>query len=101
MTYSLKLWQKPGSDDIRLYINGTPRQALYLKQKSGSAGQIVWSSKANDTPHKFQTGDHYGKIRKDGDAADEVMKAFGLEYKKDGEWERALEIAKGGISVEG
>lgn len=101
MTYSLKIWNKPGSDDVRLYINGTTRQSVYLKKSREGSGRIVWSSKANDTPHRFQTGDHYGKCRKDEAAAREVMEAYGLEFRKDGEWERALAFAQQGIEMEG
>lgn len=98
MTFSLKIWNKPGTDEVRLYINGTTRQSLYFA-KSSKDGRLVWSSKANDTPHKFQTGDHYGKIQKDRKAAEMVAEAFGLKLGEQGEFERALEIAKAGIEA--
>ncbi|WP_319798271.1 hypothetical protein [Nitrobacter sp.] len=98
MTYSLKIWTNPRDGEVRLYVNGTPRQALYFKKSTD--GRLVWSSKANDTPHRFQTGDHYGKVRKDGAAAAEVAAAYSLELGKgDGQWERALQLATDGIEV--
>lgn len=96
MTYSLKIWTK-ADGATRLYINGTPRQALYFSQEDG---KLVWSSKANDTPHRYQTGDHYGKVRKDAAAANEVAKAYGLKLGEPGEWDRALRIAQDGIELE-
>lgn len=100
MTYSLKIWTKPGSDEPRLYVNGTTRNALYFKLSD--KGTVVWSSKANDTPHKFHTGDHYGKIRKDGDAAEEVANAYDLKLGEGSsreDWDRIVQIAKDGISA--
>ncbi|MCC7047189.1 MAG: hypothetical protein IT562_10790 [Alphaproteobacteria bacterium] len=100
--YSLKIWTKPGSDEIRLYINGTTRQSVYFAL-ARDGQHVVWSSKANDTPHKFQTGDHYGKVRKDGAAAEEVAEAFdlklGAESTRD-DWDRIVQIARDGIQVE-
>ncbi len=41
MTYSLKIWTNPRNEaDVRLYINGTTRQALYLKA-SHTDGRLV------------------------------------------------------------
>ena len=97
MTFSLKLWTKPGSDEVRIYIQGTSRDTIYFAQKSN--GKLTWSSKANDTPYKFQTGNHYGKVNKDGEAADRVAQAYGLEL-GESEFEAAVEIAKSGLEVE-
>lgn len=98
--YSLKLWQKPNSGEIRLYIGGTTRQDVYLLLAGD--GLIKWSSKAHDTPHKFQTGDHYGKVKKDREAASEVAKAFSIPL-GDGstreDWERACQLARDGIQI--
>jgi hypothetical protein len=101
MTYSLKIWIKPDSDEIRLYINGTTRQSVYFKLSA--AGHVVWSSKANDTPHKYQTGDHYGKVRKDGEAASMVAEAYSLTLGNGSsreDWDRIVQIARDGIQVE-
>ena len=98
---SLNLWRKPNSDQIRLYINGTTRRGVYIVE--GKDGTAVWSSKANDTPHRFQTGDHYGKVRKDGDAARMVAAAYGVTLGKDGDpdgWTRLLAAAEQGLEVE-
>ena len=101
--YSLKTWINPRDpSDARVYINGTTRQSVYFTR--GRDGRVTWSSKANDTPHRFQTGDHYGKIRKDGDAASTVADAFGIKLGDgtgDAEWNRLLQIAADGIMVEG
>lgn len=102
MGYSLKAWTNPRDEkNVRLYINGTTRSAVYfVKNKNGKA---VWSSKANDTPPKFRTGDHYGKVRKDGDAAHKVAEAFGVTLGEKGggaDWDRLLECAASGMIVE-
>jgi hypothetical protein len=98
--YSLQIWQKPNSDEIRIYINGTSRQSVYFKLDPKC--RVVWSSKANDTPRKFQSGDHYGKIKKDANAADEVAEAYGFKL-GDGtnleDWDRMVQIAKDGIQI--
>lgn len=101
MTYSLKIWQKPDSDEIRLYINGTNRPSVYFKLSA--AGHVVWSSKTNDTPPKFRTGDHYGKCRKDGEAAADVAAAYDLELGEGSaraDWDRIVQIARDGIAAE-
>lgn len=99
MAYFLKSWTSPKDGSERLYIQGTPRQSLYLTQSKD--GNLVWSSKANDTPHKYQTGDHYGKIKKDRAAATDVCEAFGLTLGGGADqWDRARQIAADGISVE-
>lgn len=99
MTYSLKAWTNPHhANDIRIYIQGTTRQSIYFKRAAD--GRLVWSSKANDTPHKFQTGDHYGKIRKDREAALAVADAFNIKLGDgtgEAEWNRLLQIASTGI----
>lgn len=103
MAYSLKLWTNPrDTADERLYINGTTRSAVYFA-RSKTDGRVVWSSKAHDTPAKFRTGDHYGKCRKDGDAAEIVAEAFGVEIGEgtgEEEWSRLVAIARGGLIVE-
>jgi hypothetical protein len=76
--YSLRVWTNPAKpDDVRIYINGTTRQGVYFKF-STTGNEVVWSSKTNDTPPRFRTGDHYGKIRKDGAAASDVAAAYGF-----------------------
>lgn len=98
--YSLSIWQKPDSDETRIYLKGTTREAVYLKL--ASTGRIVWSSKTKDTPAKFRKGDHYGKIGKDGDAAHAVAAAFKIPLGDDStadDWERALGLARDGIQV--
>lgn len=100
--YSLKIWTKPGSDEIRLYINGTNRQSVYFAL-ARDGQRVVWSSKTNDTPHKFQTGDHYGKVRKDREAALEVAAAYNLllgDESSREDWDRIVQIARDGIQVE-
>lgn len=100
MTFSLKLWTNPRDEnDVRLYVNGTTRSAVYLK-RSRTDGRLVWSSKANDTPPKFRTGDHYGKVGKDGDAARMVAEALGLRLGED-DWTQAVAVAESGLQVEG
>lgn len=95
MTYSLKLWTNPRDGSERLYINGTTRQALYLKLSSKKT--LVWSSKANDASE--HTGDHYGKIRKDSEAAHEVCAAANLKLGgEEVEWIKARELAVSGLS---
>lgn len=99
--YWLSIWQKPNTDEIRLYINGTTRKSVYLKQSSD--GKVQWSSKSNDTPAKFQTGNHYEKIRKDGEAAKAVAEAFGIKLgsaSSQEDWDRALKMAQDGIQAE-
>lgn len=97
MHYSLKIWTRPGTDENRLYIGGTSRQSLYFCR--GKEGDLRWSSKANDTPHRFQTGDHHGKIRKDQTAAEDVAAAFGWTLAET-PFEVALQVARDGIAVE-
>lgn len=101
--YSLRLWTNPrDTNDVRVYVNGTNRQAVYLKC-SRDGTRVVWSSKANDTPTKFRTGDHYGKVRKDGDAAREVAAAYSITLGADGqegEWNRLLAIVADGIEIQ-
>lgn len=99
--YWLSIWQKPNTDEIRLYINGTSRQSVYFKLADD--GRVVWSSKANDTPPKYRTGDHYGKVRKDREAACDVAAAFNLrlgEGSSREDWDRIVQIARDGIQVE-
>lgn len=101
MTFSLRIWQKPGTEEIRLYVGGTNRESVYFKLSSD--GHVVWSSKANDTPPKFRKGDHYGKCRKDGEAAAECADAYSLPLGDDStidDWNRILQIARDGISAE-
>ena len=96
--FSLSIWQKPNSEEIRIYINGTPRKALYFC--AGKDGTLRWSSKTNDTPHKYQTGDHYGKIRKDQAAAEVVAEAYSWTLGQTA-FNVALQVARDGIQVEG
>lgn len=97
--YALKEWKHPTTGEIRLYVNGTTRQGLWLSE-SKTDKSTLWSSKTNETPHRFQTGDHYGKIRKDRDAATTVAEAFGIQL---GEppFSVALQIARDGIEIGG
>lgn len=98
--YSLKLWTNPRDmADVRLYVQGTTRQSVYLK-RARDDGRLVWSSKANDTPPKYRTGDHYGKVNKDRDAADTVCEALGLKLGEQ-DWDKAVETAESGLQVEG
>lgn len=98
MTYSLNIWTNPSNDaDVRLYINGTSRQQVWFK--ADKDGKMIWSSKANATPHKFQTGNHYQKVRKDGDAAHEVAEAYGWTLGET-DFAVAMQVAKDGIQVE-
>lgn len=101
--YSLKIWTNPSRpDDVRVYIHGTTRSAVYFKLSS--KGTVVWSSKTNDTPTKFRTGDHYGKIDKDGRAAEEVAEAFNItlgDKSSVEDWQRVLQLAADGIEIEG
>lgn len=97
MAYFLKSWINPKDGSERLYVQGTTRQSVYLTQRK-SDGALVWSSKASDTPHKFQTGDHYGKIKKDRAAVEEVCEAYGLILGGGADqWDRARHIAVDGI----
>lgn len=114
MTFSLTIWQRaddtalhsyindktglePQEARLRIYINGTPRKKVYFV--AGKDGDLRWSSKTNDTPAKFRTGGHYGKIRKDADAAEEVAAAYGWTL---GEtpFAVALQVARDGIEVD-
>lgn len=100
--YALKIWINPSTSEARIYISGTSRSGVYFNRSE--KGGITWSSKANDTPRKFQSGDRYGKIRKDGDAAHAVAEAYNvtLAHEGDGsEWDRLMQIARDGIEVEG
>lgn len=101
MTFSLKIWINPRNGSERLYLNGTTRKSVYFK--CAEDGRVVWSSKANDTPHKFQTGDHYGKIRKDREAATSAAEAFGValgEGSGEQEWSALRAIAERGLIIE-
>lgn len=69
-------WTNPRDNSIRAYINDPRRKTVYFCADAN--GKTTWSSKAADTPHKFQTGDHYGKVRKDQDAAHEFAKENGI-----------------------
>lgn len=99
--YSLSIFDKLGEDKIRIYINGTTRSKVYFMR--GRDGRVVWSSKVADTPQKFQSGNHYQKKNKDGDAARAVAEAFGVSLGDgtgDKEWDILMEAAKNGVSVE-
>lgn len=100
--YSLRVWTNPRNPaDIRVYIGGTTRQSVYFKREPD--GRVVWSSKTHDTDPKYRTGDHYGKVRKDGAAAREVADAFSINLGDattgEAEWSRILQIAADGIQV--
>lgn len=96
--YSLKLWTHPTTGAERLYINGTPRQAVYFHRAAD--GRVVWSSRANDQREK--TGNHYEKLRKDGDAAREVAEAFSVKIGKESgeeDWNALRAAAAQGLIV--
>lgn len=98
--YSLTAWTHPATGQIRLYVNGTTRSGVYLLQDSG--GRVVWSSKTNDTPTKFRSGDHWGKVKKDGAAAEMVAERFGIPLGNEStadDWTRAVQIAADGIQL--
>lgn len=98
--YSLNIWTKPDSDETRIYINGTYRKGVYFKMSK--FGKLVWSSKANDTPSKYRTGNHYGKVNKDRAAAREVAEAYGVTLGDEStveDWERLLQIAQDGVQI--
>lgn len=92
MAYSMTIWNHPSDGSERIYLNGSTRQSIYIKPRAGD-GVAVWSSRANDTPHRFQTGDHYGKVRKDREAARAIAEGFGIELGKS-TFADALLIAK-------
>lgn len=96
--FSLRVWQKPNSDDLRIYVHGTTRDGVYLC--TGSDGTVRWSSRTKDTPYKFQTGNHYKKIDKDSDAAAEVATAYGWVLGET-DFETVLAVARDGIQVSG
>lgn len=99
MTYSLTHWTNPRNEaDVRLYVNGTTRKAVYLKP-SATDGRLVWSSKTNDTPAKFRSGDHWGKVNKDRDAANAVAEALGLRLGEQ-DWDLAVKTAQSGLMVQ-
>lgn len=99
MSYSLNEWNHPKTGEVRLYINGTNRKGIYLAL--GRTGNLIIGSKAIDTPHRYQTGNHYQKVRKDNETARTVCEAYGLSVGNDteGEFDRALQIARDGVEV--
>jgi hypothetical protein len=99
--YSLNAWTNPrDAADVRVYLGGTTRDKIYLKLAAD--GRVIWSSKTNDTPSKFRTGDHYGKVKKDGAAVRAVAAAFSIPL-GDGsgrdDWARVLQLAADGIQI--
>lgn len=90
--FKLDTWTHPTTGDTRIYINGTTRRSIYLTKRDDET--VGWSSKANDTPRKYRAGNHYQKVRKDGDAVKQVCDEFGIEIRSTS-FERALEIANG------
>lgn len=103
MTYTMKVWNHPTTGEVRLYVNGTTRQSVYLREHKFAAGRVSWGSKAADTPHKFQTGNHYQKVDKDADAAHEVAQAYGAVLGEDGPaegWAQLVNLANRGIEID-
>ena len=99
MAFSLKSWTNPRDGAERLYLNGTTRKSVYFERAHD--GRVLWSSKANDTPHKFQSGDHYGKVRKDREAVLSAALAFGVTIGGGEEdWARLRLIAETGLMIE-
>lgn len=102
MPYTLRSWTHENGRH-RLYIGGTTRQSIYLTRRE-SDGAVVWSSKANDTPHRFQTGDHYGKVRKDREACEIFAEAIGVTLGDpegaEEAWARLSQIAASGLIIE-
>ena len=99
MTYSLSIWIHPKTGEERIYLNGTTRRGIYIKW---SGDKCVWSSKTNDTPNKFRSGDHYGKVRKDSAAVGQVLERFGYDGTKEIDadaFERLRQIAKDDLIV--
>jgi hypothetical protein len=99
----LRVWTNPSNpEDVRIYIKGTRRSGVYFKF-SERDNRVVWSSKTNDTPSRFQTGDHYGKIRKDSAAAAEVARAYKFNI-GDGstreDFDSIVDVAKSGLELE-
>lgn len=97
MTYSLSPWTHPTTGEQRLYVNGTTRKAVYLAAAK-SDGRLIWSSKVQDTPTKFRSGDHWGKVNKDRDAAYAVAEALGLRLGEQ-DWALAVQTAATGLQV--
>lgn len=77
MGFRLKTWTNPRDGRVRIYVEGTTRDTIYFDE--GAGGALAWSSKSMDTPYRYRSGDHYGKVRKDQEAASEVAKAFGFK----------------------
>ena len=94
--YSLSIWKKPNSDEVRLYIKGTNRSSVYFVK--GAEGDLRWSSRDNGLPRKYQTGNHYVKARKDYEAALTVAGAYGWTMGET-DFDTALAIALDGIQV--
>lgn len=96
MTYQLNEWTHPKTGATRLYINGSHRKGVYL-YKSDRTGRLVVGSRAIDTPHRFQRGNHYSKVNKDNAVAADVAEHFHLTIGEgsEGQFDIALRIARG------
>ena len=98
--YSLNLFTTNNGQE-RLYINGTTRSKIYF-MAADDGQHATWSSKTADTPRKYQTGDHYGKLGKDTEAVHEVAAAYGVKIGSKGDadaWPRLRSFAVDGIQV--
>ena len=87
MKTSLKIWIRPGTDQVRIYIGGTFRSDSKLFIATNDKGGIESHSINIDGTAKGIRGDLYGKRDKDRSAIDEVQAAV-EQGKLGSKWEK-------------